>query len=139
MRAVTTPDFVIFEDGKAWNNDSLINLIKTFPSFKIDYKFDNLIIHIDDSIGNMHYFNPADMVMNDTIKMAYDWIESAAFVKDSVCWKMTFLHTTVQKEYSLRTTKAIHVMGKMLIIRPIMISEINDKLKYYRFKIPHYA
>ena len=97
MKSVTTPDFVIFEDGKVWNNDSLINVIKTFPPFKIDYKFDNFNIHIDNSIGNMHYFNHADMVMNDTIKMAYDWIESATFVKDSAGWKMNFLHSTIKK------------------------------------------
>ncbi len=97
MKEVTTNDFTLYEDGKIWNNDSLINFIKTFPPFKIDYKFDNFNIQIDNSIGNMYYLNHADMVINDTINMTYDWIECATFVKKVNGWKMNFLHSTVKK------------------------------------------
>ncbi|MEY1638514.1 nuclear transport factor 2 family protein [Tenuifilum osseticum] len=97
MKDVTTDDFTLYEVGKVWNNDSLINFIKTFPPYKIDYKFDNFNIQIDNSIGYMYYFNHADMVINDTINMVFDWIECATFVKKDNEWKMNFLHSSVRK------------------------------------------
>jgi len=97
MKAVTTPDFVIFDVGNVWNNDSMIKVIESFPPFTIDYTLDNFNIQIGDSIGNMHYFNHADVVISDTLKMTHDWIESATFVKENTGWKMNFLHSTVKK------------------------------------------
>ena len=73
MKAVTTTDFTLFEDGKIWNNDSIIGFIKMFPDSKIDYTFDNFNINIDQSNGNMHYVNHGDFVMNDTIHMNLNW------------------------------------------------------------------
>lgn len=97
MNEATTNDFTLYEDGKIWNNDSLISAIKTIPSYKIDYKFDNFNIQIDNSIGYMYYLNHADIVKNDTIKMVADWLECATFIKTENIWKINFLHSTVRK------------------------------------------
>jgi hypothetical protein len=97
MNDVTTNDFIIYEDGKVWNNDSLINLIKTFPKFRVNYTFNNFKINVDNLSGSMYYLNHADFVLNDTTKMAYDWIESATFIKGDKGWKMNFLHSTIRK------------------------------------------
>ncbi|WP_340115019.1 nuclear transport factor 2 family protein [Maribellus mangrovi] len=97
MNAVTTSDFVLFEDGKVWNNDSIYNFLKTMPPFTATYKFDNFNINIDIENGNMFYFNHMDGTMNDTTKFSYDWIESATFKKIDGEWKMNFLHSTVRK------------------------------------------
>lgn len=97
MKEVTTNDFTLYEDGKVWNNDSLISFINTFPEFTVVFTFDKFKINVDNSSGNMHYLNHADFVLNDTIKMEYTWIESATFLKDENGWKMNFLHSTVRK------------------------------------------
>lgn len=96
LKAVTTDDFVLFENGQVWNNDSIYNFLKALPPFVAVYKFDNFNINIDTEIGNMIYFNHADLTMNDT-EIKYDWIESATFKKVDGEWKMNFLHSTVRQ------------------------------------------
>ncbi len=97
MNSVTTPDFILFEDGKVWNNDSLINFLNTFKSFQGNWTFKYMKVSIDALSGNMIYQNHGDFVMNDTTKVQLDWIESATFRKVDGSWKMNFLHSTVRK------------------------------------------
>ncbi len=97
MREVTTDDFTLYEDGKVWNNDSIINFVKMFPDATIDYTFDHFNVKVDQSSGYMYYQNHADFTMNDTINMKYNWVESAGFIKTDKGWKMSFLHSTVSK------------------------------------------
>ncbi len=97
MKAITTDDFVLFEDGKVWNNDSLINLINSMPDFTAVYSFKDFNINIDVQNANMYYLNHMDLTLNDTTEVKYDWIESATFRKKDGIWKMNFLHSTVRK------------------------------------------
>ena len=97
MKEVTTKDFVLFEDGKVWNNDSIINMIKGMPPFDAKYTFNNFNINMDSENGNMFYYNHLDAALNDTTKMTYDWTESATFKKIDGEWKMNFLHSTTRK------------------------------------------
>ena len=96
LNSLTTRDFVLFEDGVIWTNDSLVTMKEKFSSFKGDWKFDNIRVNIDESSGDIVYFNHADFVFNDTIKMKIDWLESATFRKVDGKWKMNFLHSTVR-------------------------------------------
>jgi hypothetical protein len=98
LNEVTTTDFVSFEDGKVWTNDSLINSISQFKSFQGEWKFDNLKVNVDHSSGDITYFDHGDFILNDTIKMSFDWIESATFRKIDGKWKLNFLHSTVKKK-----------------------------------------
>ncbi len=97
LNSLTTRDFVLFEDGKIWTNDSLVKINEKFNSFKLDWKFDNIKVNMDESSGDIVYFNHGDFVFNDTIKMKIDWLESATFRKVDGKWKMNFLHSTVKK------------------------------------------
>ena len=81
LNSLTTIDFVLFEDGKIWTNDSLVKINEKFNSFKLDWKFDNIKVNMDESSGDIVYFNHGDFVFNDTIKMKIDWLESATFRK----------------------------------------------------------
>lgn len=97
LKAVTTDDFVLFEDGRVWTNDSLINSLSAFKSVRGTIKPDNMKINVDHSSGDVTYFNHADFIINDTIPMKFNWIESATFRKVDGKWKMNFLHSTVRK------------------------------------------
>lgn len=97
LNSLTTSDFVLFEDGVIWTNDSLVTMKEKFSSFKGAWKFDNISVNIDESSGDIVYFNHGDLVFNDTIKMKIDWLESATFRKVDGKWKMNFLHSTVKK------------------------------------------
>jgi ketosteroid isomerase-like protein len=97
LNSLTTSDFVLFEDGKIWTNDSLVTIKDTFKSFKGEWKLENMKVNIDESSGNIVYFNHGDFIFNDTIKMKFDWLESATFKKVDGEWKLSFLHSTVRK------------------------------------------
>jgi len=97
MKAVTTSDYLLFENGQVWNNDSIYNFLKALPPFVAVYKLDNFRINIDTETGNIVYYNHADLTMNDTTEIKYDWIESATFKKVDGVWKIDFLHSTVRQ------------------------------------------
>ena len=97
MKDVTTTDFVLYEDGKVFNNDSLINMLTSFGEFKGEFKFDILKTNVDNATGNMYYYNTGQFTFNDTTQVTYNWIESAAFRKVDDEWKLEFLHSTVRK------------------------------------------
>jgi hypothetical protein len=97
MKDLTTNDFLLFENGKVFNNDSLIKKISSYSKFIADYEFDNFTINIDKNTGNLRYFNHGEFIINDTIHRAVNWLESATFKKVDNTWKMEFLHSTVRK------------------------------------------
>lgn len=96
MNDVTTKDFILFEDGKVWNNDSLFNRLITLPKFTANYRIHDVKIRVEKKIAHIIYFNEADFTMNDSSKMTKKWIESAAFKKVDGQWKMYFLHSSVR-------------------------------------------
>ena len=97
MKDITASDFILFEDGQVYNTDGFIAAVKNFPKFSVEYKFDNFKIYVDDSSGNMSYFNHGEFVFNDTTHMSANWLESATFKKADNKWKLEFLHSTVRK------------------------------------------
>ena len=98
MNEVTTTDFFLFEDGKVFNNDSLVNFLNSFSKFSINYKIDYLKINVDNNSGYMIYLNRGEMILNDTTKLTINWLESATFKKVADKWKLEFLHSTVRKQ-----------------------------------------
>ena len=81
MKDLSTEDFVLFEDEKVFNNDSLIKLITGIPFARADYRFDNFVINVDQNTGNMRYCNQGDFIINDTLRLTSQWLESATFKK----------------------------------------------------------
>jgi len=98
MKDLTTSDFVLYEDGKIWNNDSLIHLVKNSPKFTAEYTFKDFKITVDDSTGSMYYSNHGAFIFNDTSHVNFDWLESASFKKINDHWKIAFLHSTTKKK-----------------------------------------
>ena len=94
MKNVTTSDFLLYEDGKIFNNDSLINMLSSFPNYKAKYQFDNFRINAGNNIGDMSYTNHGEITINDTIHLTFNWLESAHFKKVGNKWKLDFLHST---------------------------------------------
>jgi hypothetical protein len=97
MIDLTTPDFVIFEDGKLFNNDSLFKQMNSVAKYTAEYTFDNFHTQVDNNSGSTSYFNHGEIVLNDTVEIKIDWLESATFKKVDGKWKMNFLHSTVRK------------------------------------------
>lgn len=97
LNSLTTSDFRLFENGKIWTNDSIATIKKKFNSFTGEWKLENMKVNMDESSGDIVYFNHGELSFNDTLKMKLDWLESATFRKIGGEWKMNFLHSTVRK------------------------------------------
>jgi len=90
----TTDDFVLFEMGRVWNNDSVfINIDRNLP-FEVRYTFRDYKIHADHTSGDITCFNHGEFVFGDSTKQTLDWIESATFRLIDGKWRMNFLHIT---------------------------------------------
>jgi hypothetical protein len=96
IREATTADFILFVDGKVWSYDSIISILNTYPPYSANYSFEDFNIDMEDSLGCMRYFCHADFVLNDTLNLKFDWIESATFKKVGDQWKMNFQHSTTK-------------------------------------------
>ena len=98
LNELTTNDYVLFESGLIWNNDSLANIFKKYPTIQYKpFKLDNFRISVDNEIGHMTYYNHGEFTINDTTKFEFDWLESANFRKVDGKWKIDFLHSTQRK------------------------------------------
>jgi ketosteroid isomerase-like protein len=97
LNSLTTSDFILFENGKIWTNDSIATIKNKFNSFTGEWKLENMKVNMDESSGDIVYFNHGELSFNDTLKMKLDWLESATFRKVDGEWKMNFLHSTVRK------------------------------------------
>ncbi len=93
----TTDDFIAYETGKVWNNDSVFKEMKRLPYTTAEFKFDNFKINVDNMSGHMAYYGHAVFVFNDTTKLSLEFLESAGFRKSEGRWKMNFLHVTKRK------------------------------------------
>lgn len=104
-----TKEFILFEDGEVFNNDSvklvINNLIQQFNSdenknrkFKRINSFEFLNAHSDGNSGWIYYRNFAEFKMDGTTIARMHWLESANFIKTKDGWRIAFLHSTIVKE-----------------------------------------
>jgi hypothetical protein len=102
MAQATTDDFVLYEMGRVWNNDSVFKEMKRYP-YTVVYTFSNFNVNMDAAYGHVTCYNHGDFLFDNT-KQAFDWIESAAFKNTGAGWKMYFLHITERHQFSQQPT-----------------------------------
>jgi len=91
LRRLTTADFVLYEEGLVWNNDSgFANIRRNLPFF-VRYTLSEFVLHGDVNSGDARWMNHADFVFDDTVIRSFDWVESATFRKTAEGWKINFL------------------------------------------------
>ncbi|HMJ69025.1 MAG TPA: GDSL-type esterase/lipase family protein [Cyclobacteriaceae bacterium] len=96
MIAATTDDFLLYEDGKVWNNDSVFREMDKHK-FSVTYTFSDLNISVNRTLAHVSYHAKADFVFDDTVSQSLHFIESASFKKKGDRWAMNFLHVTSQQ------------------------------------------
>lgn len=94
MTDAITGDFLLYENGHAWNNDSVYMNMERNSPYTVEFKFDNFKIAVDNKLGHMTYNEHANFVFLDTIKADLSFLGSAAFRKEGEEWKMYFLQAT---------------------------------------------
>ncbi len=104
-----TDDFILFEDGEIWNNDSVKIAIQDIKSrfespennmyeFERVNTFEFLKSHSDNNFGWIAYHNYADILMSGTSIAKLHWLETATFVKTNKGWMIQSLHSTIFKD-----------------------------------------
>jgi lysophospholipase L1-like esterase len=94
MRSLTTDDFILYEDGLVWNNDSAFQNIRRHLPFRVKFTLGNMRMFVDEHSGDCVYTNNADFVFHDSIHRHIEFLESASFRKTATGWKMNLLHVT---------------------------------------------
>lgn len=97
MKANTTDDFVLFEDGRVWNNDSLWTRIQQYPDRRLEFKLSGFKVFVDRESSQISYFNHAQVYRKDSVAGQIDWIENVTLRKVDGKWKISFLHSTPKK------------------------------------------
>lgn len=97
MKENTTPDYLLFESGKVWNNDSLWNDLQNYKEEAIKFRLDNQQVILEQSLAHVSYFNHAEVFQKDSVIRKLDWIENATLKKVNGQWKIVFLHSTVRQ------------------------------------------
>ena len=100
MTDAITDDFLLYENGHAWNNDSVYGNMERSSPYAVEFIFDNVKITIDNKLGHMTYDEHANFVFRDTVKANLNFLGSAAFRKSEEGWKMYFLQAT--KKYAVK-------------------------------------
>ncbi len=96
-KELSTSDYVIYEDGAIWNNDSLIQFIQSMPLASIEYEFRDFNVERDCNGAFINYMNHGVLTFNDSTKIDYNWIESAYVKKEDDQLKLRFLHSSLAK------------------------------------------
>lgn len=86
---------MIFESGKLWNLDSLLNAIRPLKTmnFKRVDKIDFINTEQKGDIAWVSYFNQATMNINNQQRIA-KWLETAILSRESGSWKIKVIHST---------------------------------------------
>ena len=97
LQSMSTPDFVIYEDGKIWNHDSVFRNIQYHQPFDVKFSFTDMRIVVDARTAYADYLSHPDFVIYDTVKFHLDFIETMIFRRTAAGWKISRLHITELK------------------------------------------
>jgi lysophospholipase L1-like esterase len=97
LKALTTQDFILYEDGLVWNNDSAFKNIRRHLPFSVKYTLGDMRMFVDEHSGDCVYTNRADFVFHDSDNVRIDFLETASFRKTEAGWKINVLHVTVRQ------------------------------------------
>jgi len=93
----TTKDFVLYEDGKVWNNDSVFHNIQFHQPFTVKFSLTDFHIFTDTRSGEARYHSHPEFVVLDTVHFSIDFIETATFRRTARGWKINMIHITEEK------------------------------------------
>jgi lysophospholipase L1-like esterase len=94
MAATCTGDYVIYEDGKIWNLDSVYYNVQRHQPFTVKFTLTDFHLFADTRSGDGSYYSHADFIFHDSVKLALDFIETATFRKTAEGWRIHSIHVT---------------------------------------------
>ena len=95
LKAYTTDDFILLENGHLWNMDTLVSKMSDPKNAGIKRvnKFQFIKTEQNGNMAWVSYHNTADFSLNEK-KQTVNWLESAVLGKENGRWKIKLLHST---------------------------------------------
>jgi lysophospholipase L1-like esterase len=97
LDSVVTRDFLIYEDGRVWNNDSVFHNIQYNQPFAVKFTLTDFRVFADTRSGEVRYHSQADFVVADNVKFTLNFLETALCRKTAAGWKISLIHVTGEK------------------------------------------
>jgi lysophospholipase L1-like esterase len=94
LQSVTTPDFVIYEFGKKWTNDSVFRNIQYHEPFAVTFTLTDFVSFADTRSGDATYHSQANFEFGDTDKVQLNFYETATFRKTAAGWKINMIQVS---------------------------------------------
>lgn len=94
--SLTTDNFILFDEGRIYNNQVAIDSVKRMGEFDAVFAIDSLNVHMDKKDASAYYFRSAEFRFPvGTIKLRF--LESATFNKVDNKWKLRFMQSSIRK------------------------------------------
>jgi len=95
FHSVTAPSFYIFDNGKRFDGDAIMELIKTLHAAGNRYEWNvtDPDVHVNGNNAWIAYVNRGT-ITDVSGKHAQQWLESAVLQKQAGTWKILFMHST---------------------------------------------
>jgi len=99
LRATSTTDFLLLEDGEVWTIDTLVAKINAMKGREVkrvnELKF--VKTEVNGNTAWVAYHNTAVFKMGERSRKV-EWLESAVLQKKGNSWQIRMLHSTVVKK-----------------------------------------
>jgi ketosteroid isomerase-like protein len=97
MKSLTTPDFIMYDEGIIYSNESAVKSIEGMGPFTVSFVFDSINAHLDKTNASAYYLKQATFTIQDSTWAPMKFLESATFKKEGEKWKLRFLHASMRK------------------------------------------
>ena len=99
LKIYCAADIALYENGQAWNIDTLINkaiVLNTANDFKRTNTFNFINTTVNKDVGWTTYNLSSTFLMNGKQRLV-QWMETIVLVKEKERWKIKVLHSTLIK------------------------------------------
>ena len=96
FHAVTTKDFYAYDNGKRFDGDGLMEMIKQLhaKSYQFVWSVTEPQVHVNCDLAWVTYVNKGSIKQPDGTMTSMTWLESVVMRWDGNAWKVRFLHST---------------------------------------------
>jgi ketosteroid isomerase-like protein len=98
LNALTTSDFIMYDEGRIYTNAAAIQSIEELPPFTARFTFDSLNMYMYKQNASAYYKKRVTFSFEDSTLAPIEFLESATFRKESNEWKLRFLHSTMRQD-----------------------------------------
>ena len=96
FHAATTKDFYAYDNGKRFDGDGLMDMIRQYhvKGYQYIWSVTAPQVHVNCDIAWVTYVNKGSVRQPDGTMTSMTWLESAVMKWDGDAWKIRFLHST---------------------------------------------